>query len=416
MDAAEGATRDRYTSAGKLTALAVKKISKRGMHGDGHGLYLQVAQGGTKSWVLRFKINGRPRHFGLGPTHAVSLAQARIRAADARRLLLDGHDPIAARHAARAAGRLANARTMTFDECAEAYIKAHRAGWKNAVHAGQWSSTLQSYVSPAFGSLPAQAIDTALVMRVIEPLWTTKPETAGRVRGRIETILDWARVRGYRTGENPARWKGHLDHLLPARSKVRKVEHHAALPYAEIGNFMVELRRVDSVAARALEWMILTATRTSETINATWSEIDLDDAVWTIPGARMKGGKDHRVPLSDAALALLEKMQAIRTGDYVFPGRNGKPLSNMALLMVLRRMKRGHLTGHGFRSTFRVWCAEQTNFPSEVAEAALAHAVSDKAIAAYMRTTFFDRRRKLMQAWAAYCAQLPAAVVPIRLA
>jgi integrase len=412
---AKESKRDRYT-AGKLTGVAVKRTRKRGMYGDGFGLYLQVAEGGSKSWVLRFKINGGPRHFGLGPTHAVSLAQARIRAADARRLLLDGHDPIAARHAARAAARLANARTMTFDECAAAYIKAHRAGWKNAVHAAQWSSTLETYVSPVFGSLPAQAIDTSLVMRVIEPLWTTKPETAGRLRGRIETILDWARVRGYRTGENPARWKGHLDHLLPARSKVRKVAHHAALPYAEIGNFMIELRQIDSVPARALEWMILTATRTSETLNATWSEIDLDDAVWTIPGERMKGGKAHRVPLSDAALTLLKGMQAIITGNYVFPGRNGnKPLSNMALLMVLRRMKRGDLTGHGFRSTFRVWCAEQTNFPSEVAEAALAHSVSDKVIAAYVRTTFFDRRRKLMEAWSTYIGQLPADVVQLRI-
>ena len=281
MDAKES-KRDRYT-AGKLTALVVKRIKKRGMHGDGFGLYLQVAEGGSKSWVLRFKIDGRPRHLGLGPLHSVSLAQARIRAADARRLLLDGHDPIATRHAARAAARLSAASTLTFDECADQYIAAHRSGWKNPKHAAQWLATLKTYASPVFGALPVAAIDTGLVVRVIEPLWTTKPETAGRLRGRIESILDWSRVRGYRAGENPARWKGHLDHLLPARSKVRKVEHHAALPYAEIGNFMVELRRVDSVPSRALEWMILTATRTSETLNATWSEIDLDDAVWTIP-------------------------------------------------------------------------------------------------------------------------------------
>ena len=414
MDAKREAKRDRYT-AGKLTALDVKRIKKRGMRGDGFGLYLQVAEGGSKSWVLRFKLNGKPRHFGLGPLHSVSLSQARIRAADARRLLLDGHDPIVARHAARAAARLANARTMTFDECAEAYIKAHRAGWKNAVHAAQWESTLKTYVSPVFGSLPAQAVDTALVIRVIEPLWTKKPETATRLRGRIESILDWSRVRGYRTGENPARWKGHLDHLLPARNKVQKVEHHAALPYAEIGNFMIELRQIDSVPACALELMILTATRTSEILNATWSEIDLDEAVWTISGERMKGGKEHRVPLSDAALALLKGLQATSTGDYVFPGRTAKkPLSNMSMMMALRRMGRADLTGHGFRSTFRVWCAEQTNFPSEIAEAALAHVVSDKTVAAYARTTFFDRRRKLMAAWAQFTSQLPADVVPLR--
>ena len=408
------AKRDRYT-AGRLTALSVRRITKRGMHGDGLGLYLQIAEGGSKSWVLRFKIDGKPRHFGLGPLHSVSLSQARIRATDARRLLLDGHDPIAARHAARAAARLSAVSTLTFDECRDQYIAAHKSGWKNPKHAGQWLATLKTYASPVFGALSVAAIDTGLVVRVIEPLWTKKPETATRLRGRIESILDWSRVHGYRTGENPARWKGHLDHLLPARNKVQKVEHHAALPYIEIGGFMTDLRQIDSVPARALEWMILTATRTSETLNATWSEIDLDKALWTIPGERMKGGKAHRVPLSDAALALLKGMRAATTGDYVFPGRNGsKPLSNMALLMVLRRMKHGDLTGHGFRSTFRVWCAEQTNFPSEVAEAALAHSVSDKVIAAYVRTTFFDRRRKLMQAWAQFTAQLPADVVSLR--
>jgi integrase len=413
MDAKES-RRDRYT-AGKLTALSVRRITKRGMHGDGFGLYLQVAEGGSKSWVLRFKVNGKPRHLGLGPLHSVSLAQARIRAADARRLLLDGHDPIAARHAARSAARLSAASTLTFDECADQYIAAHRSGWKNPKHAAQWLGTLKTYASPVFGGLPVAAIDTGLVMRVIEPLWTTKPETAGRLRGRVESILDWSRVRSYRAGENPARWKGHLDHLLPARNKVCKVKHHAALPYSEIGSFMVELSQVDSVPARALEWMILTATRTSETLNATWSEIDLDDAVWTIPGERMKGGVEHCVPLSNAAVALLKNMQSNSIGDFVFAGRKGnKPLSNMALLMVLRRMKRGDLTGHGFRSTFRVWCAEQTNFPSEIAEAALAHTISDKTVAAYARTTFFDRRRKLMQAWAQFTAQLPADVVPLR--
>jgi integrase len=409
-----GAKRDRYT-AGKLTALSVKRITKRGMHGDGFGLYLQVAEGGSKSWVLRFKIDGKPRHFGLGPLHSVSLSQARIRAADARRLLLDGHDPIAARHAARAAARLANASTMSFDECAEAYIKAHRAGWKNAVHAAQWPATIKTYCSPVFGSLPAQAIDTALVMRVLEPIWKTKTETAKRLRGRVEAILDWSRVRGFRTAENPARWKGHLDHLLAAPSKVGQAQHHAALPYPEVGAFMTELRQQDGVAARALELLILTATRTSETLNATWSEFDLDDAVWVIPGQRMKSGKEFRIPLSGAVLALLKGMQATSTGDYVFPGRNGnKPLSNMALLMVLRRMKRGDLTGHGFRSCFRTWCAEQTTFPSEVAEAALAHAVPDAVIKAYLRTDFFDRRRKLMQVWAQFTTQLPADVVPLR--
>jgi integrase len=399
----------------KLTALAVKRQRKRGMYGDGHGLYLQVAAGGAKSWVLRYKINGKPHHLGLGPLHAVSLAQARLRAADARRLLLDGHDPIMARRAARAAARLAATKTITFDEAAEAYITSHRAGWKNAKHADQWPATIKAYVSPVFGSLPVQAVDTGFVMRVLEPIWTTKPETASRLRGRIEVVLDWARVKGYRASENPARWKGHLDHLLPARTKVRKIKHHAALPYAELNSFMADLRQQDGVAARAFEFLILTATRTSETLNATWDEIDLGSATWTIPAERMKSAREHRVPLSDDALALLKNMQVISSDGYVFPGRSGsKPLSNMSLLMMLRRMKRGDLTAHGFRSTFRVWCAEQTNFPSEVAEAALAHVVSDKVIEAYVRTTFFNRRRKLMDAWAAYCAQLPADVIPLR--
>jgi integrase len=402
-------------TTGKLTALSVKRLRRRGMHNDGHGLYLQIAESGTKSWVLRYKINGRPRHLGLGPLHTVSLADARLRAIDARRLLLDGHDPIAVRVAARVAARLADARTMTFDQCAEAYIRAHRGGWKNAKHAEQWPSTIKTYASPIFGSLPAQSVDTALVMRALEPIWSTKTETATRLRGRIENVLDWARVRGFRTGENPARWKGHLDQLLPAANKVGKVEHHAALPYAEVGAFMVDLRAQAGVSARALTFLILTATRTSETLNATWNEIDLDSATWTVPGSRMKGGRDHRVPLSDDALALLKDMQAVRSSNYVFPGgRIGKPLSNMALLETLRRMKRGDLTAHGFRSTFRVWTAEQTNFPSEVCEAALAHAVSDKTIAAYQRNDFIDRRRKLMDAWAAYCSEMASDVVPMR--
>jgi integrase len=405
----------RGVGGGKLTALAVKRLRKRGMYGDGHGLYLQVHDGGTKSWVLRFKINGKSRHLGLGPLHAVSLAQARLRAADARRLLIDGHDPIHAQRAARAAARLAAAKTMSFDQCAEAFIASHRAGWKNAKHAEQWPSTIKAYASPVFGALPVQAIDTGFVMRVLEPIWTVKPETAARLRGRIESILDWARVKGYRAGENPARWKGHLDHLLPARGKVRKIEHHAALPYAEIASFMAELRTQGGVAARALEFLILTATRTSETLNATWDEIDLKDATWTIPPERMKSNREHRVPLSAPALAILKDMKAFGEDNAVFPGRrSGQPFSNMALLMLLRRMGRGDLTAHGFRSTFRVWCAEQTNFPSEVAEAALAHVVSGPVVAAYVRTTFFDRRRALMDAWAAYCSQRPANVIAIR--
>jgi integrase len=264
-----------------------------------------------------------------------------------------------------------------------------------------------------------QAIDVGLVMKAIEPIWTAKPETASRVRGRIESVLDWAAARGYRTGENPARWRGHLDHLLPARSKVRRVEHHAALPYAELGEFMVKLRQQNGVAARALEFAVLSAARSGEVIGATWAEIDFDARLWTIPGLRMKAGKEHRVPLSDAAVAILEERAARRQSDFVFPGeRAGRPLSNMSLLMLLRRMGRGDLTTHGFRSTFSDWSAEQTNFPSEVREMALAHVVGDKVEAAYRRGDLFQKRRQLAAAWARYAtsAQANGLVVPLRAA
>jgi integrase len=266
---------------------------------------------------------------------------------------------------------------------------------------------LKTYVSPVFGSFPVQSIDVALVMKALEPIWTSKPETAGRVRGRIERVLDWATVHGLREGDNPARWRGHLDKLLPSRAKVRKVKHHTALPYAEVGVFMAELRPREGIAARALELLILTAARTSEVLGAQWEEVDLDARIWTVPGERMKGGREHRIPLSDAALAVVQGMQAVRQNDLVFPGaRDRKPLSNMALLSVLRRMGRGELTAHGFRSTFRDWAAERTNFSPEVVEMALAHVVSDKVEAAYRRGDLFEKRRRLMEAWAGFCAKL----------
>ena len=287
------------------------------------------------------------------------------------------------------------AKALTFRAAAEKYIAAHRIGWKNAKHSAQWGATLGTYVYPIFGELPVAAVDTTLVAKALEPIWGTKPETASRVRGRIESVLDWARARGYRSGENPARWRGHLDNLLPKRRNVRRVEHHAALPYAEIGDFMIELCNAESVSARALEFAILTAGRTGEVIGAQWAEVNLEEKLWTIPARRMKGGKEHRVPLSAPAVAIVRKLAESRTGEFVFPGgRHGKPLSNMALLMQLRRMGRCDLTGPGFRSTFRDWVADRTNFPSEVAEMALAHAVSDKVEAAY-RVELLDRRKTL---------------------
>jgi integrase len=387
-----------------LTARQVATIGAPGLHAAGGApcLYLQVTHGG-RSWVFRYKLAGKRRDMGLGPLDAIGLAEARQRAVDARKMVLTGTDPIEARRTERATMALSAATAMTFKQCADAYITAHRAGWKNAVHAKQWPSTLEAYVYPVFGSLPVQAVDVGLVMKVIEPIWSTKPETASRVRGRVESILDWATSRGYRRGENPARWRGHLENLLPKASKVRRVAHHAALPYADIAAFMTELRQQDGVAARALEFAILSAARTGEVLGARWPEINVGERLWTIPAERMKAGKEHRVPLSDAALAIIEAMSAIRSGDFVFPGASaGKPLSNMSMLMLLRRMGQGDLTVHGFRSCFRDWAAERTTFPSEVAEMALAHVVSDKVEAAYRRGDLFDKRRQIMDTWARY--------------
>jgi len=389
---------------GKLTALAVDKAKRRGYYSDGGGLYLQVSASGAKSWVFRFRDGGKLREMGLGPTHTIGLAEAREKARGCRRLRLERLDPIEARKTARAKAKLEAAKSMTFKQCAERYIASHKAGWRNPKHAKQWPSTLDAYVYPVFGHLPVQAIDVELIMKAIEPIWTMKPETAGRVRGRIESVLDWATARGYRQGENPARWRGHLENLLPKKTKVRRVEHHAALPYAELAEFMAKLRQQEGISARALEFAILTVARTGEVIGAKWSEINPAERLWTIPAERMKAGKEHRVPQSDAAMAILEEMQQIRQSDYVFPGaKSRRPLSNMAFLMLLRRMGRGDLTTHGFRSTFSDWCSERTNFPAEVPEMALAHTVSDKVEAAYRRGDLFQKRRQVMDAWARYC-------------
>jgi integrase len=388
----------------RLTALAVSRAKEPGYYPDGGGLFLRVGPTGSKAWVYRFMLNGKAREMGLGPLPDTTLSEARGNAMQFRKLRRDGIDPIEWRKAAKAQARLDAAKSITFRECAGAYRKAHKAGWRNGKHADQWANTLAAYAEPVFGSLPVQGIDTGLVMRVLEPIWPEKTETASRLRGRIENILDWATVRGYRKGENPARWRGHLDKLLPKQSKVARVEHHAALPYAEIGAFMTSLRAQEGVAAQALEFAILTAARTTEVLGAAWDEIDLVARTWTIPANRMKGAREHRVPLSNAAVLVVETMQQLRNGDYVFPGmRANQPLSNMAMLVLLRRMERQDLTVHGFRSSFRDWAAEQTGFPSEVVEMALAHAVGDKVEAAYRRGDLFEKRRRLMDAWAGYC-------------
>jgi integrase len=347
---------------GRLSSLKVTRAREPGMLADGNGLYLQVTRANARSWIFRYHRDGKSREMGLGSLNAVGLADARLKAAECRRLLADGIDPIAARDAERFQRAVEDARAITFDDCADAFIKAHSSGWKNQKHIAQWKATLKTYVRPVFGSLPVQAVDVALVMQVLEPIWTTKSETAARIRGRIESVLNWAKARGYRTGENPAQWRGHLDNLLPARSKIAKTKHHAALPYDQIPQFMDALRRQDGVAPRALEFAILTAARTGEIIGARWNEIDVATKVWTVPATRMKNGREHRVPLSAGALAALDKIDKGGPDDFVFTGRKKSQLSNMALLMLLRRTGHVSLTTHGFRSTFRDWVAETDEF------------------------------------------------------
>jgi integrase len=389
----------------RLTALRVTRLREPGMYADGGGLYLRVAAGGSKQWIFRYVTNGRLRDMGIGPTHTLTLAEARERATQARKLRLDGIDPIEHKRLRVAALKAANVRVMTFRQCADAFIASHEAGWRSAIHRRQWTRSLDQYVHPMIGGLPVHVIDTALVMKALEPLWTTIPVTAGRLRGRIESILDWAKVRGYRTGENPARWRGHLDHLLPAPAKVRTVRHHPALPYAKIGTFMERLREETSVSAHALEFLILTAGRLGEVAGATWNEIDLRNRVWTVPGTRMKSGKEHRVPLSTTAVALLTKLAEVRNSDLVFFGtRPGAPLSRSAVPLIAKRLG-VNIAVHGFRSTFRDWAAEQTNFPREVAEMALAHRVGSDVERAYQRSDLFEKRRELMEAWAQFCAK-----------
>jgi integrase len=378
---------------GRLTALDIKRARERGYYHDGGGLYLAIAANGSRSWVFRYGAQGR-RHHGLGPLHTVTLAEARERARACRQLLLDGLDPIAEKHARAAALRLEAAKQITFADAAETYIRDHHPAWKNPKNEQQWRNTLAAYAYPVIGKLPVGAIDTGLVMRVLSPIWTTKNETASRVRMRIERILAWATVHGYRNGDNPARWQGHLDNLLPPQTKVAPVQHHKALPFAEIPDFVRRVRERDGPAGEALIFLILTAARTSEVLGAKWDEFDLDHGVWEVPPSRMKSGRPHRVPLSDAVIAILENLPH----DNVRPF----PLSNMAFLQLLKRMGIA-VTAHGFRSSFRDWAAETHEAARDVVEMSLAHAISDKTEAAYRRGDLFRKRAALMRDWAAFC-------------
>jgi len=392
---------------GKISAARLRVLTKPGVFGDGAGLYLQVRDAEHRSWIYRYRMGGKARWMGLGSLPAIGLAEAREAATTARKAALAGLDPIDARRAERAE-TTARAGLNTFAEVATAYIAAHRAGWRNSKHAAQWTATLEGYAYPIMGNLGVGVIDTGHVTRILTPIWEAKPETASRLRGRIEAVLDFAKAHGWRTGDNPARWKGHLANILPARGKLARVKHHAALPWTAIGAFMSELAPQEGVAALALRFTVLTAARTGETTGATWREVSMDNAVWTVPGARMKAGREHRVPLSDGAIAVLRDAARLRTGHdpaaFIFPGaKAGKPLSGMAMSMLLRRMERGGLTVHGMRSSFRDWCAEATGYPRELAEAALAHTLRDKVEAAYQRGDMMDKRRKLMGEWASFC-------------
>jgi integrase len=374
---------------------------------DGLGLYLICHNANNKSFAFRWEHAGRERWMGLGPVHTVDLKTARQKAREARLLLLEGIDPLDHRNAQRVAIKLAKSKLLTFAEAAQRYFDQHESKWRNARHRGQWLSTLRS-VFPALGDMPVSEIDTAAVLRAIEPDWLAKTETMMRTRGRIEAVLDWAGVRGYRQGDNPARWKGHLAEVLPKRSQVAKVEHHPALPYRELPAFMAALSRREGVAARALEFTILTAARTGEALGARWDpEIDLANKMWTVPAGRMKAGKEHRVALSQRAVELLKSLPTDGS-DHVFIGpRKGSGLSSTVMTQLLRRMNRTDISVHGFRSTFRDWCSECTNYPREVAEMALAHKISDKVEAAYRRGDLLRKRHALAEAWSKYCSSTP---------
>jgi integrase len=405
----------------RLTALDVQRAKAPGRYIDGAGLYLQVTSPASRSWIFRYTLDGRSREMGLGPLGphgapaTVSLEEARKLAQAARTLKAAGVDPIDAREAAAAAKAAEEARRVTFKAAAERYIEAHGAKWRNQKHRDQWESTLKAYAYPAIGEKAVSEIDVEMVLDILRPIWAIKTETASRVRGRIETILDWSKWKGYRQGENPARWRGNLSFELPSRRKIRPVVHHPAMAYGDAPDFMARVRAREGLSARALELAILTACRTGEIIGISWKEIDLDNQLWTVPAGRMKALREHRVPLSAAAIDLLRRMKPTPCDPnaFVFPGRKrgNHHLSNGAMLQLLDRMGRGDVTTHGFRSTFEDWTLDRTSFGSEVSEMALAHAIKDETKAAYFRSDLFIKRRKLMEAWAKYCASSAGAAV-----
>lgn len=391
-------------SLNKLSATQAAKLKTPGRHSDGGGLYLFIDPHGRRRWIFMYARGGKRTELGLGGGRDLSLANARIEAGKLREILATGGDP--------SATRAKDDRVPTFGECADGYVEAMKPSWRNAKHAAQWTMTLTTYAKLLRGK-PVNAIETQDVLDVLQGLWKRTPETAERLRGRIENVLDAAKAKGQRTGENPARWRGHLDQLLPKRQRLSR-GHHAAMPYDAMSDFMADLRGRSAVAARALEFTILTAARSGEVLGAEWQEIDLEKKVWAIPPARMKAAREHRVPLSPRAMEIVAAMRQLGTDCFVFPGsKPKKPLSSMAMAMLLRRMK-AEITVHGFRSTFRDWASETTGFPHEVCEMALAHTIGNKAEAAYRRGDLFDKRRKLMEAWAGYCGRTASdKVIPL---
>lgn len=404
--------------ANKLTQLQASKLKSPGLYGDGAGLWLKVTDHGSKSWIFRFTFEGRERWMGLGPYPDVSIAEARENATELRKMVRSGINPLQVKQDQAAAGLAAKAKAViTFDWCAAQYVEAHKDSWKNAKHVAQWINTLGTYAKPVIGPLAVDKIDTDHVMKILEPIWSTKSETASRLRGRIESVLDWATTMKHRTGENPARWKGHLDNLLPRLKKKARVQHHPALPLAEMPTFMVRLKSQAGTAALALQFTILTAARSGEVRGMTWGEVDFQNRMWVVPAERMKAGDEHRVPLSGNALQVLQNAKAataLLNTPLVFPGTTYtkstgtdsptlKPLSDMSLTAVLRRMGITDITVHGFRSTFRDWAAEDTNYPRDMAEMALAHTIGNKAEAAYRRGDMLEKRRAMMNDWATRC-------------
>ncbi|MBI1685388.1 tyrosine-type recombinase/integrase [Caulobacter hibisci] len=408
----------------RLSPLEVRRAESPGLYPDGGGLHLQVTGEAGRSWIFRYWLNKKEKWMGLGPLHCVSLAKARELARGARELLHQGLDPLEERRKAQKAEVLEEAKAITFDKAIDEFIEANQSAWRNEKHIKQWKTSLTTYASPHMGKLAIADIGADEVLKALKPIWGSKAVTAGRVRGRIENVLDWATALGYRQGDNPARWGGHLDKILPAKAKVAKVKHHAALPYAGLSMFMRKLAEFDSVSAKALTFTILTAARTGEVLGLEWSEIDLEEKVWTVPEGRMKGQREHRVPLTDPAIAILKDMadrwrdvEARRwkpnrskaaptepTGPVFFGAKAGKGLSNMSMLKVLKTLRRPDLTTHGFRSTFRDWAAEKTDHAGEIVEMALAHVVANKVESAYRRGDLFGKRRVLMEDWAKACA------------